>query len=205
MPGLRTLGVILAGGKGSRLGGRIKALEVLGNQRLVDHVIARARGQVDALLVSANDPMPGLPDDVVVLADRPGLLPLESAARMGPLSGILAALSHARSRSFDCVLTFAGDTPFVPRDLVKQLHRVGGGGICLARVDGQIMPVFGIWPATMHNALAAIMATGERSIASAARQLGGEFVDVVCGIGDSFRDLDAPEDLACLTALLPKN
>lgn len=204
MPGLRTLGVILAGGKGSRLGGRIKALEMLGGLRLIDHVIARARDQVAALLVSANDPMPGLPDNVPVRADRQDLLASEGDGRAGPLSGILAGLAHADAHGFDFILTFAGDTPFVPRDLGKQL-RVGSPGIRLARENGQIMPVFGLWPVGTHGALAAVMASGERSIASAARQLGGTFVDVVCGIGDSFQDLDTPEDLACLTALLPKN
>lgn len=204
MTELRTLGVILAGGRAVRLGGRIKALEMLGGARLIDHVIARARGQVDALVISANDPMPGLPDDVTVLADVPGALPLAPELRDGPLAGIVSAFLHASAHRFDLILTFAGDTPFVPHTLASQL-RAGGAGIRLARSDGQIMPVFGLWPVSTHGALAALMETGERSIAGAARRLGGTFVDVACTIGDSFHDLDTPEDLACLTALLPMN
>ncbi len=200
----RILAVILAGGRGTRLGGRIKTLERLGGLRLIDHVIARARGQADAILVSANDSLPGLPSDVSLLADQPGALPVALEARHGPLGGILASLAHAGAHGFDAILTFAGDTPLVPRDLGAQLQQ-GGTGILLARVDGQIMPVFGLWPTGTMLRLSEIAADGEQSVAGAARQLGGQFVDVACGIGDSFQDLDTPEDWPCLTALLPKS
>lgn len=199
----RILAVILAGGRGARLGGRIKALEMLGGLRLIDHVIGRVRGQADAILVSANDPLPGLPTDVTLLADQPGALPVAAEARHGPLGGILASLAYAKAHGFDAILTFAGDTPFVPRDLGRQLQQ-GGTGIVLSRVDGQIMPVFGLWPTSIMLRLSEI-AGGEQSVAGAARQLGGQFVDVACGIGDSFHDLDTPEDWPCLTALLPKS
>lgn len=203
MTPLRVLGVILAGGRGERLGGRVKALEMLGNTRLIDHVIARARPQADGLLVSANDPLPGLPDDVAVLADAHGALPLDASARNGPLSGIMAALFHAGAHGFERILTFAGDTPFVPRNLGVQL-RGGGTGIVLAQVAGQIMPVFGLWPTETAPSLSILVKAGERSVSGAARALGATFVDVACGIGDSFHDLDTPEDMRCLTALLPK-
>ena len=52
MPG--TLGVILAGGRGSRLGGVDKGLQPWRGTPLVDAVLARLAPQVDAIAISAN-------------------------------------------------------------------------------------------------------------------------------------------------------
>ncbi|RMH49252.1 MAG: hypothetical protein D6688_00755, partial [Alphaproteobacteria bacterium] len=52
--GLSTLGVILAGGLGRRMGGRDKAFLRLGEETLLARVMRRLSPQVDALVVNAN-------------------------------------------------------------------------------------------------------------------------------------------------------
>ena len=110
-------GVILAGGRAERLGGRPKGLEVVGGERMLDHV-ARALGAVsDSLLLVANHPdasgwLPGVP----LVSDRwPGAA--------GPLAGLHAGLAHARSD----VLVVAWDMPFVTAGLLELLRRRGQG------------------------------------------------------------------------------
>ncbi|RZJ09619.1 MAG: molybdenum cofactor guanylyltransferase MobA, partial [Rubrivivax sp.] len=79
--------LVLAGGRGSRMGGVDKGLQLLDGQPLVAHVIRRLAPQADALFISANrnlDAYAALGH--TVLADPPGL---EFA---GPLAGMLAAL-----------------------------------------------------------------------------------------------------------------
>jgi len=109
--------VILAGGKGSRLGGREKALVPLLGKTLIDHVQKRLEDQVSALALSIRIISPwalelGLP----ILEDLPN-------PNRGPLGGVAAALVWAASQTPQpkWVLTVPVDTPFLPADLCKNL------------------------------------------------------------------------------------
>src|SRR5690606_7350586 len=93
-----------------------KCLLDLGGQPLLGHVIARAKPQVDTLVLNANGDAArfaafGLP---VVPDSLPGF--------QGPLAGVLAGLEHAATQGCADVLTVAADTPFLPADLVARLR-----------------------------------------------------------------------------------
>ena len=95
-------GVILAGGRATRMGGGDKGLRVVGGRRLIDHVIARLGPQVAALAINANgDPARlsefGLPVLADSLPDHPG-----------PLAGVLAGLDWAAAQGA------RSDLPAVP-------------------------------------------------------------------------------------------
>ena len=51
---MQITGLILAGGRGSRMGSIDKGLAPLGNQPMVQHVIDRLKPQVQRLLINAN-------------------------------------------------------------------------------------------------------------------------------------------------------
>ena len=85
------IGIVLAGGKSSRMGGGDKALLPLGGRPLLAHVVARLRPQVAEIVLNANDDPGrfaafGLP----LVADR-------LAGQMGPLAGIHAGLAWAKA------------------------------------------------------------------------------------------------------------
>lgn len=111
----KPLGVILAGGRATRMGGGDKGLLPLGEGRLIDHVLERLGGQVSGIALNANgDParfsdlgLPVIPD---TLPDYPG-----------PLAGVLAGLDWAAEAGTETIVTVAADTPFFPRDLVATL------------------------------------------------------------------------------------
>ena len=50
----KILGVILAGGKGTRMGGEEKGLIKLGNKSLIEYSIERLQPQVSKLVINAN-------------------------------------------------------------------------------------------------------------------------------------------------------
>ena len=87
---LLDLGVLLAGGKGRRMGGVDKGALMLGDQRLADIAINKLRPLSRQLAVSANAAPDWMPEDALLIEDR-----LDSeGASVGPAGGIIAALAR---------------------------------------------------------------------------------------------------------------
>ena len=115
----RPLGVILAGGRATRMGGGDKGLLPLGQGTILAHVVARLGPQVATLALNANgDPARFAELGLPVLADA-------DEARAGPLAGVLAGLDWAAGQGAEAIVTAAADTPFLPRDLVAAARRRG--------------------------------------------------------------------------------
>ena len=105
-------GLILAGGRGVRMGSVDKGLQPLRGKALVQHAIDRLQPQVGQMMINANQNLPlyqafGQP----VVADS-------TADFAGPLAGIQAGLQHC---STPYLVTVPCDSPFFPLDLVARL------------------------------------------------------------------------------------
>ena len=95
------VGVILAGGLASRMGGGDKGLLQLGNKTLLEHVVERLAPQVTNIVLNANgDPARFLTKSMPVIADSIG-------GYVGPLAGVLAGLDWAANIGADSVVTVA--------------------------------------------------------------------------------------------------
>ncbi len=149
------VGVILAGGRSSRLGGEDKTLRPLSGRPLIEHVIARLRPQVDRLALNSNaDPDLFKHYDLPVIPDR-------LTGFRGPLAGIHAGLSGYPDAA---VVTVAVDLPFLPRDLVANLTRDWDGRRCrYASCDGQHRLAI-LWPPGMAGAVEDWLSTGQASV-----------------------------------------
>ncbi|MBL0373099.1 molybdenum cofactor guanylyltransferase [Rhizobium sp. KVB221] len=142
-------GVILSGGKSSRMG-EPKALLGFGPARLIDHVAARLRPQVTALALNTNDPrisLAGISSFPDAFSEFPG-----------PLGGIHAALRHSLLAWPDAshVAMAPVDAPFFPMDLVDRFAEAlnGRDDVVLASSLGQLHPVTGLWPVAIIDRLA---------------------------------------------------
>ena len=147
-----TLGVVLAGGLARRMGGVDKPMQRMGGRSLLERVVERLSPQCDRLILNANgDPSRfaafGLPVVADGLADFPG-----------PLAGILAALEWTAADQPDVawVVSVAADCPFLPGDLVSELHRARAAEnaeLAVAASGGQTHPVIGLWNVGLGQAL----------------------------------------------------
>ncbi len=187
-------GVILAGGRATRMGGGDKGLRRIGEQRLIDHVIARLGGQCDPLAINANgDPARWVAFGLPVLPD--GI-----AGHPGPLAGVLAGLDWAAGIGAEAIVTAAADTPFFPLDLAARLRAsAGASGLCLAASpdgDGRMarQPTFGLWPVALRHDLRAALEEGLRKIVLWTDRHGAG-VAAFDG-SDPFFNVNTPEDLA---------
>lgn len=198
------VGVILAGGRASRMGGGDKGLLPLGEGTLMSSVIDRLDPQVAALALNANgDPQRFAHLKLPVVADS-------VAGFAGPLAGVLAGLDWAAGEGAETIVTAAADTPFFPADLVPRLLLEAAGmehPLVLAAtpdpVRGQVRhPTFGLWPVALRDDLRAALSEGLRKVVLWTEKHGGrEAVFPVTGF-DPFFNVNTPEDLARAEAML---
>ncbi|WP_263258707.1 MULTISPECIES: molybdenum cofactor guanylyltransferase MobA [Pseudomonas] len=165
MPLLPSSILILAGGRGQRMGGRDKGLVEWQGQPLVAQVQAAVRALTDDLVISCNRNAPryALWADQLVADEQPDF--------PGPLAGILAGLAVARH---DWVLLLPCDAPRIDAALVLQLLAAAqaSAGPVMARQGGYWQPLFSALPRRLLPALRQAWADGERSPRGALLPLG---------------------------------
>jgi molybdopterin-guanine dinucleotide biosynthesis protein A len=160
-------GLILAGGRGSRMGGVDKGLQPYRGRTLAANALERLRPQVAKVMVNANRNLatyramgaPVWPDEV---SDYPG-----------PLAGMLAGLTHCDT---PLMATVPCDTPNFPLDLVARLaHGLQSAdadiAVAYTRAGEELFPqpVFCLMKTSLKDALAAFIAAGERKTGFFAR------------------------------------
>ncbi len=137
--------VILAGGRGERLGGVVKARLRVGNVPLVERVLQTVRPQADILLVSAG----AHPGESIWSSDRTPVLPDPDAPPAGPVSGLAAAVAwcHANAPEAEYLLSVAVDTPFFPGDfVVRALPRLThAADAIVGSTRGNAFPTNALW------------------------------------------------------------
>lgn len=195
------LGVILAGGRATRMGGGDKGLRQVAGRRLIDHVIARLGPQVAGMAINANgDPARLAEFGLAVLPDS---LP----DHPGPLAGVLAGMDWAAGQGARAIVTAAADTPFFPRDLVAQLQAAAGpSGLALAASqdnEGRYrrQPTFGLWPVALRDDLRAALQGGLRKIVLWTDSHGAGQARFDAAPFDPFFNVNTPEDILRAEAL----
>lgn len=193
------LGVILAGGQATRMGGGDKGRLCLGGVSILDRVINRLEPQVAALALNANGDAARFADlGLPVLADS-----IDGFA--GPLAGVLAGLDWAAEKGASHIVTAAADTPFFPDDLVPALTAAAASQakpIALARTEGGRHPTFGLWPVALRDDLRAALQNGLRKVVLWTDSHGTAYADFPSDRFDPFFNVNTPEDLAAAEKLL---
>jgi molybdopterin-guanine dinucleotide biosynthesis protein A len=124
--------VVLAGGKAARLGGQAKPQLEVGGRTMLAAVLAAVEDADRRVVVGPPQPVP---DDVVVLRERP--------PGGGPVAALRAGLPEV---STDVVVLLAGDLPFLTASLVRELReRLSGDGVLVVDDTGRDQLLLGAW------------------------------------------------------------
>jgi molybdopterin-guanine dinucleotide biosynthesis protein A len=200
-------GVVLAGGQSRRMGGGDKGLLEVAGKPMLAHVIDRLSPQVGRIVINANgDPGRFAAFGLPVVGDTVG-------GFVGPLAGVLAGMrwSLTQAPAARSIVTVAGDAPLVPADLVARLAAAldGHTGIALARSNGELHPVIGLWPVALADDLEQELERGVRKVLHWTDRHGTIPVDfAMAKIGnaevDPFFNANTPEELDTLRSLLAK-
>lgn len=169
IPASAITGLVLAGGRGQRMGGLDKGLQMLHGQPLAAHVLTRLAPQVGTLAISANRNREvytalGAPWQAAVLADTDALPDYP-----GPLAGLLAGLRAART---EWLLSAPCDSPWLPADLGVRLAEAAlARGVAIATAtttnaagEVSLHPVFALLHTSLADDLAAFLDAGERKV-----------------------------------------
>jgi molybdenum cofactor guanylyltransferase len=195
-PRPKIAGVVLAGGRATRMGGGDKTLLGLGGRPILAHVLDRLRPQVDALVLNAGgDPARFAAFGLEVVPDS-----VEDFA--GPLAGILAGMDWAAASGHDLLASAAGDTPFFPGTLVAELRAAmerEGTPLAMAMTPDPDRglsrhPTFGLWSVCLREDLRAALQAGQRKVIEWTEPRG--CAKAVFDGAFPFFNVNTPEDLA---------
>lgn len=187
-------GLVLAGGRGSRMGGVDKGLQDHLGVPLALHALRRLAPQVGKTMINANRNIASYESmGVPVWQD-------EMAEYPGPLAGMLAGLAHCDT---PYLATVPCDTPNFPPDLVERLMRGliefdGEMAMAFTREDGvpRRQPVFSLMKVSVRASLAAYVAGGQGNVGFWASQQ--RCARVVFEDGSAFFNANTPAELAQL-------
>jgi molybdopterin-guanine dinucleotide biosynthesis protein A len=180
-------GVVLAGGRSTRMGGQDKGLIELNGLPLFEHVIRKLAPQVNDVVISANRNRAKYQSvGLTVLSDTLPDYP-------GPLAGMLSLIKQLHSEWF---LFCPCDTPNIPEDLASRLWEQKGDASALWVNDGERdHPTIALLHKKLTAPLESYLASGERRVMVFLREVGGHAV-LFPNQKQNFVNINSPEDLA---------
>ena len=162
IPSEHITGLILAGGRGSRMGGVDKGLQNHQGSTLAMHALLRLGPQVGEMMINANRNLAAY--EAMGAAVWPDALPDYA----GPLAGFLAGLEHCET---PYMVTVPCDSPLFPLDLVERLAQAleaEDAEIAMAATrEGdtlQVQPVFCLMKTSLMESLIRFTQSGQRKI-----------------------------------------
>mgnify|MGYP001815094059 CR=1 FL=1 len=188
-------GVILAGGRATRMGGVDKGLVPINNRPMIAWVIDALRPQVSEVLINANRNRDRYSEFACPVIDDG-----DSDFR-GPLAGMASAMQAART---PYIAVVPCDSPLIGGELVARLYAAAassGSPIAAAHDGERLQPVFALLACELLDDLAGYLDDGERKIDRWYARHRYVKVDVN-DVAEWFANINAPEDKRALEAAL---
>lgn len=203
IPTSEIAGIILAGGKASRMDFQDKALLQLRAKPMIDYVVSNASRQVSQLLVSVNRN----PEKYDYLGCP--VIPDFSNEYAGPLVGIFSAMhwlvQQADSSAIKYLACFAADVPLFPADLVTQLADQlidSESEVAWCQYQDQVQPLFSLWSLHTLPVLQAAIAEGIYGPKLLIPSMKNILVDITTVKPGYFLNINSEDDLAEAESLL---
>jgi molybdopterin-guanine dinucleotide biosynthesis protein A len=187
---METLGVLLAGGRGTRLGGGApKAMIEIGGRTLLGHALAALVPVCDEVVIAVPEDMPLPPVHHRRVTD----------SGEGPLGALVVALDGA---DWERAVVLGVDFPLIRGATLRGLAtRLGTSDACVPKPRGTAQPLAAVYAPSARPLLAAAWRDGERSLLRALGRLDVRWVhdaelESLPGGSGSFLNLNTPGDAA---------
>jgi molybdopterin molybdotransferase len=187
--------LILAGGRGSRMGHVDKGLQPFRGTTMVQHVLERLAPQAGSVSINANQNL-----DAYAAFGVP-VWPDETTGFAGPLAGLEAGLRHCAT---PYLVSAPCDSPFLPADLAARLFdalQSQGADVALAVTQEAGMrrqphPVFCLIKTSLLPVLSRYLAEGGRRMDGWYADL--KVAEVLFEHSDAFRNINTLDELHSL-------
>lgn len=193
-----TAGIVLCGGRSSRMG-QPKCWLPIGGEPMLLRVV-RVVGSVSAPVVvvaAVGQELPPLPDGVEVVRDE--------AEGNGPLQGLAAGLAVLVDRADAAVVTGC-DCPLLTPDVLRRLIELrGSAAACVPVVEDVPRPLPGVYAVGVRAEVQALLAAGRLRLGGLLERVPtrlvrpAEFADLAPNL-DALRNVNTPADYARLVA-----
>ena len=186
-------GVIVAGGRASRMGGRDKAFAAVGGEPIAVRTVRLFQDLFPQVIVATNRP------------ERFNRLGVETVSDVfpgcGPLAGIHAALYASR---FPHAFVAACDMPGLHAGVIRfLLARIGDADAIVPRWDGDVEPLHAVYATRCLPAMEANLAAGRFALREFLQRVRVDYVGeadlrAVDGAAESLTNVNTPEELAAV-------
>ena len=190
-------GVILAGGKATRMGGVDKGLVTVGGRPMVAWVIDALRPQVSDVLINANRSRERYDEFACAVVDD------GDDDFRGPLAGMASGMRAART---PYIAVVPCDSPLIGDELIQRLYAAAessGSPIAAAHDGERLQPVFAMLSCDLLDDLAGYLDDGERKIDRWYDRHGYVKVDF-SDVAEWFANINAPGDQRALEEVLAR-
>jgi molybdenum cofactor guanylyltransferase len=184
--------LVLAGGRGQRMGGTDKGLIELSGKPMIEHILERLEPQCDHIIINANRNV-----DRYAVYGHP-VLRDSLGDYQGPLAGFSTGLKHAKT---PFIMTLPCDAPDLPADLVERMLTTMNerqADIAVAHDGERMQPVYALIKTALHENLDQFLASGDRKIDrwyALNNTVTVDFSDV----RDIFRNVNTPEQVKAIS------
>ncbi len=184
-------GIVLAGGKNSRMGGHDKAFLRVGAETIFERTLALFQESFAQVVVVSNSPLKYRSYAVEVVSDE-----IQGA---GPLSGIHAGLGRVGCRY---AFVAACDMPYLRIEPIAYLvQRLTTQEAIVPVWDGDIEPLHALYSTALRPRIEQALRRGVRAIRGFLPEVRVEYVSevelrAVPGAEESFRNVNTPEEAA---------
>lgn len=190
---IRVAGVIVAGGRASRMGGRDKAFAAVDGEPIAARTIRIFRDLFPQVLVATNRPERFAGFGVETVADQfPGC---------GPLAGVHAALVASRHPH---VFVAACDMPGLDPDVIRfLLARIDAADAVVPCWEGDVEPLHAVYAVRCRPAIEASLRAGRHALREFLATARVDWVSeaelrAVRGAARSLTNVNTPEELAAV-------
>ena len=188
----KILGAVLAGGKSQRFG-EDKSQVQLGNQLLIDYVLAEIIDAFNEIIIVSNNLIKFNQSEKVSLIK-------DFKKNLGPLGGVLSAMKWIKenNKDYQWVSTFPADTPFFKKQILEDfLKKIKPeeSKLFFIKSNNTRHNIFGLWSVDLIDKLEKDLENGDRKVENWANSVGVKIVNMNFEKNDPFFNINTKEDL----------
>ncbi len=170
---LNIAGVILAGGKNARIGGKNKAFIQLNDKSFLNIITSTLEQLFNEIIIVTNNP-----SDFTAFLDKYSII-TDKIKDVGPLGGIDSALYHC---SAEAIFVVSCDMPYLNKELIEKQIEFYNNSDCdvlIPRMGSFIEPLHSIYKKTIFNILQSfINETRDYSIRSFLKLINVQYMEM---------------------------